>query len=245
MSRFLRHVEEACDTLGYVHQQAAPWIADIIDKFDYDATRFVRTHGTPLEAEARKSLKLGNLRMTKEAWAALTELGRQQPAQGLELTVRRALCAAHRERDIADLMKTSYVEQVQIICFNPCNAIETFTAAMPHMPKSLLPQLPLKGCSKAICECKVHRHYDYEQWTSTPNDAADADRDGTDAVVVGATTIIERAETTDRGEELKPIAPITALPPEPMTAWRRIGRWIWHALAIFGAICVLALLFAR
>jgi glutamate/tyrosine decarboxylase-like PLP-dependent enzyme len=134
--------------------------------------------GTPLEGVERKRLKLGNLKMTKEAWAALTDLGRAEPAKAFEITVSRAVTSLSRDREQWNLLNNPTVDLVQFWCSDPCRSMQAFMAQTETLPKTQMPRFPLNHCTKAVCQCKVHRHYrsDFLFDIPIPEDGSTADQ---------------------------------------------------------------------
>lgn len=116
-----------------------------------------------MDAAERKRLKLGNLKMSKEAWGALTDKGRQEPGSSLEYTIRRALASDSRDREHEQLLSDPSVRSVEVVAWNPCTAAETLRATTPFMPKSVAPDFPLPGCTRAVCECRLTRHWQSDE----------------------------------------------------------------------------------
>src|SRR5690606_37342783 len=87
--QYLEHVLSAIERLAYVRFEYATMLAILLEDggtaTPRDLARLFRSCGTPLDPETRKAMGLHtNALLTREALAALTELGRQDPIQALE-----------------------------------------------------------------------------------------------------------------------------------------------------------------
>jgi hypothetical protein len=195
----------------------AEWIDAAIEKYGVEAPRFIRTMGTPLSADERKALKLGNLKMSREAWSALTDLGRQEPAQSYELTIQRAMFAATRGSELDALLQDPNVADIEVRAWDGCSAMATFRADTPVIPKAAAPWLPLPGCERAVCRCQYARHYK----TST----FEMD-DMVDAISPEPVAIADKSTRRQRGLA------------------ETVARLIWHGFAVYGAIALVYFLLA-
>jgi len=218
MSRFQPFVEEACTALGLVRPDHARWVAKLIERYGFDAPRMARTDGTPMTVEERRDLKLGNLKMSNEAWAALSDRGRHQPGDGIEFTIRRAMSAMQRDRERTDILLNAAVQEVEVQAWDPCAAVEALQSVTPVLPKHLMPRFPLAECQKVVCDCRVTPHYKAPQWASFSAD-----------------------EANDTGA-LEVVAAEPQKPGRMRAAAARVAKWTWNGLALFGLLTVVLML---
>lgn len=108
-------VDEAIQSLGYLKPEAAQTLCELIASDPNASHKSVSTayrkSGTQLSAEEKKALGIrGNAFMTKEAFADLTEKGRQNPLGAHEITMRRAAFAHGRVLEISKAQRAGVKE---------------------------------------------------------------------------------------------------------------------------------------
>ena len=232
MPDYREHLLEACNTLGLVRPEAVGWMAELIDRYDYEAARLARTMGTPMDSADRKKLKLGNLKMSMEAWDALTDKGRSEPGSSIDFTIRRAMASFRRRQEWNDIMADPTIRTVEVSGWNACNAMEAFRAATPFIPKSAAPSLPLPGCARAVCECRISRHWQSDGWQPAEQNFERTIVLNVDPVPRPAPE--ERSMMARRSEaEYRPVRP----QPPPVEGFDFFGAFR-NVLAAIGAIAI-------
>lgn len=177
MTGYRDYVDEAIAELGFIKPDAAVWIEEHAKRYGRghggDVARTARTMGTPMTKGERSEAGLGNLKMTREAWDALTDLGKQDPARALSDTFIRVITGYNRDRQNREAMSRNDDPRVVIEAWDPCPEFLSSGLKNTVVAKTDAPTFPLPACSRVSCDCRIRPYYDYEREMVMEIDAPD------------------------------------------------------------------------
>lgn len=232
MISYRHYIDEAIIALGYIKPECGEWLTSFAEQYSQngwgDVARLARTMGEPMAAERRKSLKLGNIKISVDAYEALTEKGRQVPTQAIELTVQRALVGFHRDRENASVLNNTDFEKVEVHAWNPCPEFTAASLTNQVVERRKAPSFPLPGCSRTACDCRLSRHYD---WSQDPNF-----EEGDEPHVIEVNPVIAKSLKVGDGKAASFVK-------QPSPKKKRLFNFVRNLLALWGLVALLAIIF--
>lgn len=152
--QYLKHVLSAIDRLGYVRFEYATMLAILLEDggtaTPRDLARLFRSFGTPLDPDERKALGLHpNALLTREALAALTELGRQDPIHALETTLEAASSSHSRASVVAAGTRLGGGKFCVTGKFGECRGCRRLNGQV--VTKDFLDAIPPIDCTREAC----------------------------------------------------------------------------------------------
>ena len=152
--KYLKHILSAIERLDYVRYEYATMLAVLLEDggtaSPRDLARLFRSFGTPLSPEVRKALGLHpNALFTKEALAALTDLGRQDPIHALETTLEAAAWSHARESVVQAGTRAGGGKFCVEGKFGECRGCRRLNAQV--VTKDFLNSIPPIDCTREAC----------------------------------------------------------------------------------------------
>ena len=152
-------IRETCRRTGIADPACANWLAPIVRECDRDgegnsnAARRARTLGKAMSAAEKKAVGInGNTKISREAFATLTPIGRTDPVRAYEALVHEPIKQRCQARHAEMISHFNARAKVQVR-----GGSHTCAAARRLGGKTVaadrVPSFPLPDCDQWICTC--------------------------------------------------------------------------------------------